>query len=184
MTEQNSRGVSRRSITKGVAWAAPVVAVAAAAPFAAASYDTPPIGFESESACKFPGNSTTDCFKAYRFVLSVTNPVGFPITLNIISVTEDGQFSGNFTVMNAFSDLESGTVIPVGGAQKYTLVVGESKNSANTSAKICMTYTYSYTNNAGQVITAYEDPEKKTPYTVCFDYVKTAPCADGLCAQL
>lgn len=183
MTEQNSRGVSRRSITKGVAWAAPVVAVAAAAPFAAASYDTPPIGFESESACKFPGSSTS-CEKAYRFVLSVTNPVGFPITLNIISVTENGQFSGNFSVMNAYSDLESGTVIPVGGAQKYTLVVGPGKNSANTSAKICMTYTYSYTNNAGQVITAYKDPDTKTPFTVCFDYKETAPCADGLCVQL
>ncbi|MGY5317923.1 hypothetical protein ACXA45_01630 [Neomicrococcus lactis] len=183
MTEQNSRGVSRRSITKGVAWAAPVVAVAAAAPFAAASYDTPPIGFKSKSACKFPGSSTS-CEKAYRFVLSVTNPVAFPITLNIISVTEDGQFSGNFTVMNAYSNLETGTVIPVGGAQEYILVVGPGKDSANTSAKICMTYTYSYTNNAGQVITAYKDPEKKTPYTVCFDYTKTDPCVDGLCAQL
>lgn len=57
MRNQESVGtrVTRRTITRGIAWTAPVVAVAAAAPAFASSQDCDPVVTFGDDACKCPG---------------------------------------------------------------------------------------------------------------------------------
>ncbi|WP_182252395.1 hypothetical protein [Microbacterium esteraromaticum] len=72
-------GISRRSLVKGAAWAAPAIVAAAYAPLAAASTTTvPPTPvFHFASACKNPGNSSTGCtgrpMQSYQVRVTVTN---------------------------------------------------------------------------------------------------------------
>lgn len=56
----SEQGISRRTVTKAMAWAVPVVAVAAAAPTAAASCI--PTLTLSPRSCKCPGQSTNSPF--------------------------------------------------------------------------------------------------------------------------
>ena len=66
MTEtknSESAGVSRRTVTKAMAWAVPAVAVAATVPVASAS-GIPELT-QSERSCKCPGQSTPNEFTYY-----------------------------------------------------------------------------------------------------------------------
>lgn len=57
MTEEPTRGISRRTLAKGVAWSVPAVAVASAVPaFAASPPEPPPVNLTGRS-CKIPGGS-------------------------------------------------------------------------------------------------------------------------------
>lgn len=104
MTEQNSRGISRRSITKGVAWAAPVVAVAAAAPIAAASHHEPPEPTEIPGlSCKSPGQSAALGW-GYYGAFTINNTTNAPITYTFTSfVAADGTNLSGIQVMSASS---------------------------------------------------------------------------------
>lgn len=72
MTSENT-GLSRRTLAKGAAWAAPAVAVAAAAPMVAAS-PIITVG-QAGDACKLPGNSCSSAGynKGYLQALRVCN---------------------------------------------------------------------------------------------------------------
>lgn len=65
-------GLSRRTLAKGAAWAAPAIAVAAAAPAMAASKG--PIYFTG-TACKLPGGSS-DFKHGYVFEMIIENKIG------------------------------------------------------------------------------------------------------------
>ena len=78
MTENNKAdfesekpgGVSRRTVTKAMAWAVPAIAIAAPVPaFAGASQGI--LRLEG-TGCKLPGNSN-DIYKGYAFNLTATN---------------------------------------------------------------------------------------------------------------
>lgn len=91
MTENETSGVSRRTVTKAMAWAVPAVAVAATVPLAAASPcndynpENPcPVTFTG-LACKEPGNP-----KFYRFQLIVSNPTGSPLLVTFDSLNVNG----------------------------------------------------------------------------------------------
>src|SRR4051794_14908822 len=56
--------ISRRTVARGVAWSAPIAAVAYAAPAFAAS-PPPVVGGQCGTACKHPGAGQND--KAYHF---------------------------------------------------------------------------------------------------------------------
>lgn len=62
---------SRRTLTRGMAWSVPVVAVAAHAPAFAVSRTPPTAVFVG--ACKYPGNSCRRAPKGYAFAFTVTN---------------------------------------------------------------------------------------------------------------
>lgn len=85
MTEQKTS--SRRALMKGVAWAAPVAAVAVAAPAYATSHEEPPIIVEpvpgAGNSCKdnAPGNAAY-----YYLTFSFENPTDEPITLTITDI--------------------------------------------------------------------------------------------------
>lgn len=70
-TSLNTPIVSRRRLAQGVAWAVPVVAVAAAAPAYAASGPVP--SFVYLGACKFSGQSCSRASFGYAFAFNVTN---------------------------------------------------------------------------------------------------------------
>lgn len=68
---EQSEGISRRTVTKAMAWAVPAIAIAAPVPAFAASGDKPEGFFEG--ACKLPGNSCGNpaFFQAYAFEFSI-----------------------------------------------------------------------------------------------------------------
>ncbi|KHK99316.1 hypothetical protein LK09_03305 [Microbacterium mangrovi] len=89
------QGVSRRTVTKAMAWAVPAVAVAAAAPAFAAS-GKPPI-ISAGAACKLPGNSCkTLPPKGYQVPATIQNPDPTK-TIWITAITISNNTCGNLT---------------------------------------------------------------------------------------
>ncbi|GAA1059029.1 hypothetical protein [Agromyces bracchium] len=94
MTEtQNSElpGVSRRTVTKAMAWAVPAVAVAVNAPTAAASCI--PNVIIGQNACKCPGQSTGDPWGYY--LTFTTDGTVCPDTTSEICVTNVEKANGS-----------------------------------------------------------------------------------------
>jgi hypothetical protein len=109
MTSENS-GLSRRTLAKGAAWAAPAVVVAAAAPMVAASPVCLEYNFDGTNACKSPGEGDRD----YHLVLKICN------------TCTTGSIAINFTVQQL--KLNNGTILtPCAGT---TLPVDISKTIA------------------------------------------------------
>ncbi|WP_404430602.1 hypothetical protein LG299_12225 [Microbacterium lacus] len=90
------KGVSRRTVTKAMAWSLPVIAVATTAPGAAASIPPPPPppDFNFADACATVGNTNNGCADLARtsqVPFTVTNPAGngdllFQITaMNVVN---------------------------------------------------------------------------------------------------
>ncbi len=103
MTEHNqldgapdNSGVSRRTVTKAMAWAVPVIAIAAPVPAFAASGGIIEI---ANGGCKLPGNSQ-GIYKGYIFKMTATNNTDFEIEVTIDSAFLDGQDLGAVTVVN------------------------------------------------------------------------------------
>ncbi|WP_314506962.1 hypothetical protein [uncultured Microbacterium sp.] len=84
LNEPQKSGVSRRTVTKAMAWSVPAIAVAATVPNAAASPICLTATF-SGTSCKDPGNPT----KGYRLQVCFTNSCNAAITVNVISVRGD-----------------------------------------------------------------------------------------------
>lgn len=92
--------ISRRTLTRGAAWAAPTVALAAAAPAFASSPGQPPcvptFTFKVNESCKCPGNSTA-FNSGYFLKICVTNTSTCPLpvgtTVEIVSVHRKGNGS-------------------------------------------------------------------------------------------
>ncbi|WP_341975704.1 hypothetical protein [Microbacterium sp. LWO13-1.2] len=69
---KTSEGISRRTVTKAMAWAVPAIAIAAPVPAFAASGET--IIITPGTACKAPGNSCNPIVKGYSVPATVSNP--------------------------------------------------------------------------------------------------------------
>lgn len=167
-TPVNQRTISRRTLTKGVAWAAPVVAVGAAAPAFAAS--EPPPTFSYGSACKSPGNSCKEFPKGYEFRFTVCNPGAETIWLYTVTYVAEGT---NLTLIHAAPPL------PIRiDAQTCRDVVfrADSSNSANQDFLATMTVSWGHTQTAGADPNPH--PNVSTTYTV----PKTPP--DCVCSAV
>ena len=95
-------GVSRRTVTKAMAWAVPAIAVATAAPAFAASPQCVDISLDDAASCKSPGQSGPNAF-FYHLVVCFQNTctTGGPIEVVItgaetVSGTEIPNFMGSF----------------------------------------------------------------------------------------
>lgn len=89
-------GITRRTIVAGAAWSVPVVAMAAAAPLAAAStsqYDLIISGFQAAPASG--GNVTPS--QAFNTVGTITNIGTGPVTGLVLQMTFPYQVADNFT---------------------------------------------------------------------------------------
>ncbi|GAA1469085.1 hypothetical protein [Microbacterium thalassium] len=91
-----AQGISRRTVTKAMAWAAPTIAVAATVPAAVASEGILEL---AGLGCKLPGNSN-GLFKGYAFKLSANNNTNSEITLEITNATLDGAPLGQVAAVN------------------------------------------------------------------------------------
>jgi len=148
-------GVSRRTVTKAMAWALPAVAVAATVPFAAASAcndfnpENPcPITLGG-TGCKLPGNSQS-LYKGYAFRVTIANPTGATITINVTSATLDGQSLGSVLVVNLSNGSSQANPFTIPAHTTYVgaLLTQNAPNSSNGALSI------TYTVNGGPPLTA------------------------------
>lgn len=130
-------GVSRRTVTKAMAWTVPVIAVAATVPHAAAS---PPIvpTVVGGTFCKHPGNP-----KYYHALLTFKNTTNAAITvtlgtLTVGAVSKSASFSAGGSLTSTF-------VIPALTTRCLYVDSGLFDDSANGSA----TFTISYPGSGG-----------------------------------
>jgi len=152
MSENDQTGISRRTVTKAMAWAVPAVAVASTVPFAAASAIV--TVSEAGDACKLPGNSCKDVgySKGYLQPLNICNNSIVPITVTITtpaSLTFNGK-STQFTPIPA-----SFTVNP-GDCQRVVLNLNLQDNSEQSS--IYGTLYWTWTENGGPQSGSGETP--------------------------
>ncbi|UNK70143.1 hypothetical protein [Microbacterium sp. H1-D42] len=110
MSENEQGGISRRTVTKAMAWAVPAVAVASSVPLAAASEIV--TVSQAGDACKLPGesckNNTPSWSKGYLQPLQICNnsntdtitvSISVPATLTFNGQAENfTPIPGNFTV--------------------------------------------------------------------------------------
>lgn len=140
-------GISRRTVTKAMAWAVPVIAVSAAVPAYAASQ----INFNlTGQGCKLPGNSNS-IFKGYAFALSIQNSSTVMVTIEILSITLNGEDLGDTGLVDlvptpATFDDNPFTLSPGEQFPDAALVTENAANSANG------TLTITYTINDGTPI--------------------------------
>ena len=82
---------NRRTVVRGAAWSAPVVAVVAQAPAFAASTDVPVVpGPGSFSVCKQPGAPNGPNCQGYKFVLNLTVQPSDTWTITFTQLVVDG----------------------------------------------------------------------------------------------
>jgi hypothetical protein len=117
------KGVSRRTVVVGTAWAVPAIVVASAAPAMALSG---PVTFTGR-ACKSPGNP-----KRYIFELSVTNTTNAPLVFNAVSLVVDGVTSANVCPT-------TGTIAPQ-TTQNVVVAAGTYPDSQNGTATFNYTF--------------------------------------------
>lgn len=99
-------GISRRTVTKAMAWAVPVIAVSAAVPaYAASQVNLTFLG----GGCKLPGNSNPT-YKGYAFLVSVQNTSSVPVTITITNFTLDSNSLGTTALVNLPPSGNSGLV--------------------------------------------------------------------------
>lgn len=118
-TETESKGISRRTVTKSMAWAVPVIAVAATVPSAAAS--CVPVLSLGAGSCKCPGQSSQNLPWTY-FLRVCGGGVTCP------------DFGGQIVVTKIVSN--SNVEVYTGPSAAFTagdciLLQGSSTNSAN-----------------------------------------------------
>lgn len=104
--------IQRRTLAKGVAWAVPAVAVAAAAPAYAKSGRPPSI--QILNGCKQPGESCAPEFsKGYTFTVRVSNPTGETMWVYLPSATPTPS------TYSPYFQYTSGVQFSFGSAREY-----------------------------------------------------------------
>ncbi len=139
--------ITRRTIAKGVAWSAPVVAVTAAAPMASASGEPVTIDFDNSTGCKIPGASQGAlCYdKGYVLFATIVNSTAQVATVTINSMT----VGGILRCLVGVSDIDTscGTTIagntftvPANSTRKVAIFGNSSTDSSSTNISVNLTY--------------------------------------------
>jgi len=156
--ERPSR-ISRRTVAKGTAWAAPMIAVGVAAPAYAASQG---ILTGNGAACKLPGNSN-ERFKGYALGFSAHNPFASPLVVAIISMTLNGIPLGDLKIINLDGCLGLGVdtfTLPANTA--YPNLVALTQGAGNSQAGT-LAVTYTITGGPGGTVTASTQVDTAPP---------------------
>jgi len=88
MTVESRNGISRRSLVKGAAWAVPIIAAAAAAPFASASGGSTTPSFGTGRGCATVGGAGHGCAgqgKTGQVPITVTNTTGSTLYFQVLA---------------------------------------------------------------------------------------------------
>lgn len=136
--EQPDKGISRRTVTKTIAWAVPAIAVAAPVPaFAGASQGTITL---TGDGCKLPGESSAPYNNnGAVYLLKITNTTNASSTVTITGVTRTG--SNNAGVVYSLvritgsgtccTQLGSTVTVNAKSSDTFALVTGGWDNSSN-----------------------------------------------------
>ena len=139
MTEfepQQPSGISRRTVTKAMAWAVPAIAIASPVPAFAASRGT--LTFTGDN-CKLPGNSSAPWTNGAVYIFNVTNTTPNAIEVCITSVLRSNSDipATDVTVVRLVGSGPHCTsigecfIVTPGATQTYALVTSEWPSSAN-----------------------------------------------------
>lgn len=132
-----SEGISRRTVTKAMAWAVPAIAVAAPVPAFAAS-GTPPV-ITPGAACKAPGNSCAPIVKGYSVPAVINNPDDVDVWITAVSININT--SGINFGLNPIPALP--WLIPAGGSLNVNFNA-TSQNSANLDFQLGFLVTWGH----------------------------------------
>ena len=137
--EPEKKGISRRTVTKAMAWAVPAIAIAAPVPAFAASGGPP--GVAVGQACKLPGNSQAGCSEIFAGIPGLDASKAFAIPLLVCNNTDkDIVLKESITITNSTGlpfdvkgvNPDYCTPIEPGDCVKV-IVYANSDNSANQS---------------------------------------------------
>lgn len=151
--KSTARGTSRRSIVKGAAWAAPVVAISTIAPAYATSPDEPIDVVLGAGSCKQTAGS-----KRYQLELHFENKSGYDIEYVVTSLTVTPNSGSTIT----FTLDGERKFIAEGGTDTDTFVSDRSGDLANGTAAI--TYI------------AYDTDGNETPVETTVSITDLPPC--------
>jgi hypothetical protein len=126
LTMQTQR-ISRRAVTRGIAWSVPVVAVSVAVPAYAASVPTP-LAAATTGSCKCPGGNAPYIFKV-EVSFSTTGSDNWSI--NVASILFDGNAPSGFTPNSATLPGGEGTVL---------FVLQNPTNNSSSTHDVVLTY--------------------------------------------
>ena len=171
-------GVSRRTVTKAMAWAVPVIAVSAAVPAYAASQGVLALTGEG---CKLPGNSQ-ETYKGYALGVSAKNTFNVPITITLNSLALNNISLGSIKVI----DLNTCTVLGVdsfvvGANQTLSNLVFLTAGAGN-SQQGTLTGSYTITGGPGgtQTVSAQANVVPPVQGGACTDFNATEKaCIEG-----
>lgn len=146
---EEPKGVSRRTVTKAMAWAVPAVAVAVSVPITSAS--PPPVVFN-------PGNASTTCKSTgagkgccppnyYQFKLVFKNNGSVTYTVGIAAGAATAKPSGCPQVTNPSAS--SASLAP---GETKTIVVCAGESSCNAQGTMDISFTYTYTDGMGNPV--------------------------------
>ncbi|WP_344737751.1 hypothetical protein [Microbacterium awajiense] len=106
LEQPEEKGLSRRTVTRAMAWSVPAIAIAAPVPAFAASVPPPPPVFDFNKGCATVGNGNGGCagtdktpqVPAYATNTSATDTLVLQITGAQSRVLNSGTFYSDFTV--------------------------------------------------------------------------------------
>jgi hypothetical protein len=139
-----SRGVTRRTVAKGAAWAVPTVAMITPTRAMAASSGIVTLTGQN---CKLPGNSSPYS-NGGVYLATITNPTDQPIVIRISSFSrgDETQTSGvgvvNFSTSlgtccaNATPGADDTFTVPANSSGTFAFITEEWANSANTDLAV------------------------------------------------
>lgn len=150
--------INRRTVTKGIAWSVPVVAVAGAAPAFAVSSDGPLT--LTGSACKLPGNSSVYT-NGYVYAANLVNTLGPNpgdsfIVINSLSVngvaqsqvgykylglTEPGLAAACTTNTDCTTSVPDRIVLSSPDGSSYNLLIYSNNADNSANAAVVVSYT-------------------------------------------
>jgi hypothetical protein len=152
MSQSQGIGVrpSRRTIAKGAAWAAPVIAVGAAAPaFAASPNDCVPVFSFANDSCKCPGQSTDS---AWGYYLS--------ICVSESSGCTDGTGAATVVLIDQLENNSKKVLLPATKQLPLTVTVGDCTETLlflSTSSSSSIRFHYSVDGGATFQWSSYID---------------------------
>ncbi len=179
--ERRSKGISRRTVVKGAAWAVPTVPIVAAAPAYAISGAPPTITVGG--ACKLPGASCGNVFvKGYIFDVTITNNTGLDIYLYnqtgyeiIISETNpDLDLFFQAAVDSQGNVIAFPYLLEAGQTIAIVLNAGENGDSANQSLTGSISIPWGHTPTP-------PDPKNHPPAVDDFSFGDTPPYQNPAC---
>jgi hypothetical protein len=148
--DHGSHGISRRTVAKGMAWAVPVIAVAAAVPAYAASQ---PILQATGEGCKLPGSSG-NLYKGYAIGFTANNPYDVSLMITVDSIILNGTSLGGTQIINLSGCTKLGNnTFTIPPNTFYSNLVLLTKESGNSQAGT-LTATYTITGGPGGTVTA------------------------------